>query len=76
MGVEGLQLEPGRHYLAADTPEEFATEVLRLLADATLRHQLATEARRFVEARFSFEGVAKSFEAICRRRVAALTPAR
>ena len=65
LGVEGLQLEPGRHYLAGDTPEDFATEVLRLLGDAPLRRQLASEARRFVEARFSFEGVAKSFEAIC-----------
>jgi glycosyltransferase involved in cell wall biosynthesis len=65
LGVEGLQLEPGKHYLAADTPQEFADAVLRLLEDAALRHKIAQDARGFVETRFSFEGVAKSFEAIC-----------
>jgi hypothetical protein len=37
-----------------------------LLRDNALRVKLATEARAFVEKRFSSQGVARSFEAICR----------
>lgn len=66
VGVEGLQLEPGRHYLEADSASDFAASVLHLLRDGGLRIRLATEARSFVEKRFSSQGVAKAFEAICR----------
>ncbi len=48
VGVEGLQLEPRRHYLAADTAGEFADAVTRLLGDATLRREIVTEARGVV----------------------------
>lgn len=66
VGVEGLQLEPGRHYFEADSACDFAASVLHLLRDGGLRVRLATQARAFVEKRFSSEGVAKAFEAICR----------
>lgn len=66
LGVEGLPLEPGAHYLQADAPEAFAEAVLRLLADAALRRRLAESARGFVERSFGHEQVARRFEEICR----------
>lgn len=69
VGAEGLELEPGKHYLAADTAEDFAASVTRLLADTPMRVRLATDARKFVEQRFSARQVAKSFEAICRSTI-------
>jgi polysaccharide biosynthesis protein PslH len=69
LGAEGLELEPRKHYLAADTAEGFAASVIKLLADTPMRVRLATDARKFVEQRFSAGEVAKSFEAICRNTI-------
>ena len=65
LGVEGLAVEPGTHCLIGDSAAAFAAAVLRLLADDTLRLQLATAARRLLEQRFSWPAVARQFEAIC-----------
>jgi glycosyltransferase involved in cell wall biosynthesis len=65
IGVEGLPLDPGRHYLLADTPEEFAAAVLRLLDDAALRRHVADEARSYVAKNFSTGHVVRVFEDIC-----------
>ena len=67
IGVEGLPLEPDRHYLRADTAPNFAAALVRLLREAGLRERLAREARRHVEENFSFLRVARAFEAICDR---------
>ena len=69
IGVEGLPLDDGRHYLCADTADAFADEVLRLLADAELRQRLATTARSYVEENFSAPSVAGIFERICEQTV-------
>ena len=80
IGVEGLPLEAGQHYLAGDTPEAFATAVTRLARDAALRDRLAGAARRFVEQHFSSDSVAQVFQSICRdtleRQHPKATPAR
>lgn len=67
IGVEGLPLEPGRHYLKADTAGDFAEAVVRLLRDPELRLALSREARSYVEEHFSFRRAAGAFEEICRR---------
>jgi glycosyltransferase involved in cell wall biosynthesis len=67
IGVEGLPLTAGRHYLRADTAADFADAVVRLLQDPDLRLALSREARRCVEERFSFRWAAEAFEEICRR---------
>jgi glycosyltransferase involved in cell wall biosynthesis len=65
LGVEGLPVEPGAHFLRGDTPEEFAAAVLYLLGDEPARRELAMSARRLAE-RHSSADVAARFEAICR----------
>ena len=67
IGVEGLPLEPGRHYLRADGAEDLAAALVRLLRDAELRLRISREARQYVEERFSFFRAARAFEEICRR---------
>ncbi len=67
IGVEGLDVTPGEHFLAADTAQDFAAAILRLLGDAPRREQVALAARRRVEERFSWSHVARQFEAICLR---------
>jgi glycosyltransferase involved in cell wall biosynthesis len=65
LGVEGLGLSPGEHYLAADTEADFADAVLRLLDDSALRTRLAEAGRALLEARYSWPIIARQFEAIC-----------
>lgn len=67
IGVEGLDVTPGEHYLAGDTAEAFAAAILRLLDEPAEARRLATAARARVEERFSWAHVARQFEAICQR---------
>ncbi len=67
VGVEGLDVIPGEHFLAADTAQAFARALLDLFSDAMLRDRLARAARARVEERFSWSHVARQFEAICLR---------
>lgn len=45
----GLQIEPGRHLLVADGPEQFASAVELLLDNVTLRDKLIEAGRAYVE---------------------------
>lgn len=54
LAVEGLGLEPGIHFLPAETPQQFAQQVARLRSTAQLRADLATAGRHVVESRFSW----------------------
>ena len=65
LGVEGLDMEPGKHYLCADTPEAFSKAVCELLSDKTLRETISRNARQHVEQNFSSQWVSDKFEAIC-----------
>lgn len=71
VGMEGLDVTPGEHFLLADTPAEFADAVARLLEDPGLRRRMAQAARARLEARFSWAAVGRQFEAIC---LGAVTP--
>jgi len=67
LGMEGLDVSPGRHFLAAETGADFAAAILRLLAEPDLRRDLARAARRELEERFSWARVGHQFEQICVR---------
>ncbi len=67
VGIEGLDIVPEAHFLPADTAEDFAVAILRLLADPAERARLAQAGRARLEARFSWAHVARQFEAICAR---------
>src|SRR5262249_42734291 len=54
-GAEGLAVNDDEHLLIADSPHEFAACVLRLMDDAALRERLATNGRRLIEARYTWD---------------------
>ena len=58
MGIEGIHLEDGKEVLLADSAEDFAAAVLRLLDDPTLRKRLSLAGRQAAEERFSWSQVA------------------
>ena len=70
VGAEGLALESGRHFVAADTPHDFATAVIRLLRDPARRQALGDEGRALVEANYSWAMVARQFEEHCEKVIA------
>jgi glycosyltransferase involved in cell wall biosynthesis len=65
IGVEGLPVEPGVHYLRGDDAQSLASGVVRLLRERGTARQLARTARAYVEERFSFQRVARQFESFC-----------
>lgn len=65
IGVEGLDVKPGVHYLRADTAQEFADAAVALLQDPALGRRLAESARAHVEANYSNAVVGRHFEQIC-----------
>ncbi len=65
LGVEGLGLTPGEHFLAADSDAEFADAILALLGDTARRTSMAEGGRALLEARYSWATIARQFEAIC-----------
>ena len=70
VGAEGLALEPGRHFIAADDPDAFSDAVIGLLRDPERRRTLGAAGRELVEAHYSWPTVARDFEERCEEVVA------
>jgi glycosyltransferase involved in cell wall biosynthesis len=65
IGVEGLSLEAGTHYVRADEAADMARAVVALLGDAAQRERLSHAARAHVESHASYQAIAREFERIC-----------
>lgn len=65
IGIEGLPLRDGEHYLNADEPEDLADSIVSLLTDAGRRRRISVSARDHVEKEFGFRKAAAVFERIC-----------
>ena len=59
VGIEAIH---GRHLIVAQSPSEFAKQVLDLLSQPDRAEQLATNARQLVEEKYSWDSRAKMFE--------------
>ena len=70
IGAEGLPVREGAELLIADTPENFAASVVRVLMDETSALALGARAAATVREKFSWRQVAADFVAICERAVA------
>jgi glycosyltransferase involved in cell wall biosynthesis len=65
VGVEGLGLSDGTHYLRADTPVALAAAVSSLLATAEKRTALSSNGRRKAQETWSLEAVARLQNRYC-----------
>jgi glycosyltransferase involved in cell wall biosynthesis len=70
VGAEGLALESGRHFVAADDPDSFASAVVSLLRDPARRLALGSAGRELVETYYSWPTIARQFEERCEEVVA------
>lgn len=69
-GVEGLDLEPGVHYLRAESAAQFADAVELLRGDPRRGQALVTAARRAVEVKYSRSAARAAMEASISRLTA------
>lgn len=70
VGVEGLPVTDGVHYVRADGSSAFADAVVALLRDFRRRESLSRAARDLVESRCSHLVAARAFESACDLAVA------
>ena len=64
LGAEGLPVTDGENILIADSPEEFARAVVRLLCNPTERARLGAAARQLVEQSCSWSTVSRHFDEV------------
>jgi polysaccharide biosynthesis protein PslH len=64
MACGDLPVRDGEHLLIADSPNVFAEKTVRLLQDRTMRNQIVTRARRFVEEQYDWGLVSRSMERV------------
>lgn len=74
VGVEGLGLRDGEHYLRAESAAEVVAAARRLEDDPMLARRLARAGRGFVEEHFSWEPVGARLNAAYERAVTAPPP--
>lgn len=70
VGAEGIELQDGREVLFADTAEEFAAAVLRLIEDPAYAHQLGDAARAQALARYDWNAIGRGIVALYERILA------
>jgi glycosyltransferase involved in cell wall biosynthesis len=60
-GAEGLDVESGKQLLIADTPQEFAAQVVRLLREPGLRDYIARNASQLVREKYEWVQIGEQF---------------
>lgn len=71
VGAEGLPLSDERELCIADTPEDFARSVVRLLKDRNYARELGERAARRVREEFGWRQVAEKFALLCEETIKA-----
>lgn len=64
LGCEGIQVEHERHLLIADTPNEFAEAVLRLLDNSDLAKKLGENGRQLIQEKYDYRTACAPLERI------------
>ena len=62
LGCSRLEAQSGRELLIADSPQDFAAAVIRLLRDESLRLHLGAQARRLAVERYDWKRIAPLME--------------
>lgn len=62
IGAEGIEGDPGGHFLIAEDPSSFAAAIGRLLDDPAFGARLGSEGRALVERRYSWDAAVRPLE--------------
>jgi glycosyltransferase involved in cell wall biosynthesis len=65
-GVQGLSVEDKKHFLIAQTPEEYTKQIVNILTDVKLYKSIQKEAYNHVKKQFSWEAIANKLERVYR----------
>jgi glycosyltransferase involved in cell wall biosynthesis len=57
VGMEGIDAEPGEHFLLAESPSEWVASLKGLLGDTQLRQRLARNGRTLIEQRYDWSAL-------------------
>lgn len=64
VGCEGLAVEDGQTIVMADTPQDFARAIVRVLSDPALAQAIGQRGRALVEQRYDWAAVARGLMAV------------
>lgn len=64
IGAEGIQVINGENILIADSPEDFANAVVRVLSDLDLAQKLRLDGRRWVEDHYDWQQVYQAWDRV------------
>lgn len=66
LGVEGLDISPGKEALVANDKEKLADLTIRLLKDASLQRRMAASGRDLVKKRYNWQSISQELDRIYR----------
>jgi len=64
LSMEGIAARNGEHVLLAESDDEFARAIVKLVKDKTLRRRLAANARALIDHQYTWKHVAAQYEAL------------
>lgn len=76
LGAEGIEARDGEHLLLADTPDELARAVLRVLGEPGLAARLAAAGRALVEREYAWPALAERMADVLAAAIDARSPSR
>jgi glycosyltransferase involved in cell wall biosynthesis len=65
--TQGVEGEPGRDFLLADSVDDSVAAILGLLEDPAAARELGARGRRFVEERYDWEATLRPLDALLER---------
>jgi glycosyltransferase involved in cell wall biosynthesis len=70
IGAEGIEMEPGRHYIQANSAEEFKAAILENVRNQSYLERLALSARRLVESQYDWSILSHKLDSVWHSAVA------
>ncbi len=69
LACSGLEVKSGQHLIIAESPQEFASQVLQILKDPDLRKRLGTQGMNLVRELYPWNKIAARFETVYQEAV-------
>ncbi len=64
LGARGIDGDPGKDFIVANTPQQYCEQLFALMSDATLRHHLSLQGRARIENNYSWSYVLRRLDAL------------